>query len=331
MLNYEAARRTKDHFQTKLLKDHPEIVSIAPRLKLDAEGRPTGEAVIVVGIIRPNALRDGARRRPKPTMTSIPTRLPVIDAQGKEMRNQMVEVIIEEEGEILAEMYTARRRPCPGGYSIGHPRVTAGTLGGVANRRGKWNYILSNNHVLAATNSGAKGDPIYQPGPADGGTATDTIGELEQWVPIDFSGTKNNEVDCAIAKTLGRKRRNVARHVQGIGTPSAEADATVGQAVRKSGRTTQLTRGIILSDNATIRVRYGRGQLAVFVNQLQYTHMTLGGDSGSLIWDQNSLTVVGLHFAGSGTSSYGNKIKRVLTRLGTPRLSLSGFGRRPPA
>jgi hypothetical protein len=125
MLNYEAARRTRDHFQKQLLKDHPEIVSIAPRLKLDPEGRPTGEAVIVVGIIRRNSLRDGARRRAKAEASSIPTKLPVIDAQGKQIRSQMVEVIIEEEGEILAQMYSARRRPCPGGYSIGHPRVGA--------------------------------------------------------------------------------------------------------------------------------------------------------------------------------------------------------------
>jgi len=323
MPDYATASRTKDYFQTKLVKAHPEIVSIAPRLKLDAEGRPTGEAVIVIGVVRRIDLRDGRRHRGQGEETSIPTKLPVIDAGNKEVRNQTVEVVIEEEGEILAEMYTARRRPCPGGYSIGHPRVTAGTLGGFGRRGSKWRFILSNNHVLAATNSGARGDPVYQPGPSDGGGATDTIGQLESWVPIDFSGARNNEVDCAIARCLRRRgRNNVTRQVVGIGTPNAEADATVGQAVRKSGRTTQLTLGTILSDNATIRVRYGPGQLAVFVNQLQYTHMTLAGDSGSLIWDQKSLTVVGLHFAGSKAASYGNKIWRVLTLLGTPRLSL---------
>src|SRR5439155_18744113 len=91
-------------------------------------------------------------------------------------------VLVEHEGEIFAQMYTARRRPCPGGYSIGHPRVTAGTLGGVVRRGKTWGYVLSNNHVLAATNSGTAGDPIYQPGVADGGGTADTIAYLEQWV-----------------------------------------------------------------------------------------------------------------------------------------------------
>ncbi len=321
MPDYATASRTKDYFQSKLLQAHPEIVSIAPRLKLDAEGRPTGEAVIVIGVVRRDGLRDGPPRRGQPEETSIPTKLPVIDTKNKKARNQTIEVIIEEEGEILAEMYTARRRPCPGGYSIGHPRVTAGTLGGVGRRGRKWGFILSNNHVLAATNTGARGDEIYQPGSADGGGPGDRIGILEHWVPIDFSGG-HNEVDCAMAKTLGRWDRNSIRLVEGIGTPHAETDATVGQSVRKSGRTTQLTLGTILSDNASIRVRYGPGQLAAFINQLQYTHMTLGGDSGSLIWDQKSLTVVGLHFAGSKAASYGNKIKRVLSLLGKPKVSL---------
>jgi hypothetical protein len=97
--------------------------------------------------------------------------------------------------------------------------------------------------------------------------------------------------------------------------PSAVAEAKVPQPIRKSGRTTQLTTGSILSDNATIRVRYGPGLQAVFINQLQYTRMTQPGDSGSLIWDQKSHTVVGLHFAGSSSTSYGNKIKRVLALL----------------
>jgi hypothetical protein len=238
----------------------------------------------------------------------------MIDAEGKRVPHQMIEVVIEDEGEIFAQMYTARLRPCPGGYSIGHPSVTAGTLGGLARRAKTWDYILSNNHVLAATNSGTAGDPIYQPATGDGGGPGHTIGYLEQWVPIDFSGG-NNEVDCAIAKVKDPPNRNVTRRVQGIGMPSAVAEAKVPQAVRKSGRTTQLTTGSILSDNATIRVRYGPGLQAVFVNQLQYTRMTQPGDSGSLIWDQKSRTVVGLHFAGSSSTSYGNKIKRVLALL----------------
>ena len=314
MADYVTVSRTKDHFQAQLLRDHPEIVSIAPRLKLDDEGRPTKDGVIVIGVKKINPIRFGPGAAPRAQAAPLPTKLPVITAKGVEHKTQSVDVIVEDEGEIVLESFTAKRRPCPGGYSIGHPRVTAGTLGGVARVGSVWGYILSNNHVLAAENSGAVGDPIYQPGVYDGGTAADTIGHLDRWVPVDVSGG-NSEVDCAFAKALDPWDQNVTRHVEGIGTPAAVADATVGQAVRKSGRTTQGTTGTIVSDNATVGpLSYGGGQ-AIFINQLQYTRMTSGGDSGSLVWDQDILTVVGLHFAGSSTASYGNKINRVLALL----------------
>src|SRR5205085_6833357 len=105
------------------------------------------------------------------------------------------------------------------GYSIGHPRVTPGTLGGVVRVGTVWGYILSNNHVLGAENSGAVGDAIYQPGVYDGGTSADTIGRLDRWVPVNVSGG-NNEVDCAFAKAVDPWDQNVTRHVEGIGTPA---------------------------------------------------------------------------------------------------------------
>lgn len=312
MPDYTTASRTKVYFEARLLREHPEIVSIAPRLKRDGQGRPTHEAVIVVGVKKINPLQFGAGAAPRPP-SSIPKRLPVLTAQGVEDKTQFVEVIVEDEGEVVLESFTAKRRPCPGGYSVGHPRVALGTLGGVARRGGVWGYLLSNNHVLAAADTATLGDPTYQPGVYDGGTSADTVGEIDRWVPVNLTGG-NNEVDCALAKSLDPCNYNVSRHVEGIGTPAAEADAVVGQAVRKSGRTTEVTTGTIISDNATVRLQFGGGH-AVFVNQLQYTRMTQGGDSGSLVWDQNSLTVVGLHFAGSNSSSYGNKIKRVLALL----------------
>src|SRR5213075_551885 len=52
---------------------------------------------------------------------------------------------------------TIRQRPAPMGFSIGHPLITAGTIGArVANSSGV--FVLSNNHVLAASNDGHIGD-----------------------------------------------------------------------------------------------------------------------------------------------------------------------------
>ena len=62
---------------------------------------------------------------------------------------------------------TARHRPAPGGVSIGHIDITAGTLGCLVKRDGT-TFILSNNHVLANSNDAQVGDPILQPGPLDG-------------------------------------------------------------------------------------------------------------------------------------------------------------------
>ena len=80
---------------------------------------------------------------------------------------------------------TKRIRPAPGGVSVGHVQITAGTLGVLARRNGR-PVILSNNHVLANQNAGRVGDPILQPGPADGGRLQDTIARLVDFVPIQF-------------------------------------------------------------------------------------------------------------------------------------------------
>lgn len=53
-----------------------------------------------------------------------------------------------ERGEVAQEL-VERWRPCPGGYSIGHQLITAGTLGCYMDHVGI-PHVLSNNHVLAA-------------------------------------------------------------------------------------------------------------------------------------------------------------------------------------
>ncbi len=105
----------------------PEIVSIAPRMKLDDRGRPTQDAVIVIGIKTINPLRFGAGAAARPQAAGIPERLPVFTAQGVEDKTRFVDVVIEQEGEVVLESFAAKRRPCPGGYSIGHPNVTVGS------------------------------------------------------------------------------------------------------------------------------------------------------------------------------------------------------------
>src|SRR5260370_7949119 len=77
------------------------------------------------------------------------------------------------------------------GYSVGYPAITAGAIGArVRDALGRA-YILSNNHVLVNSNGAAIGDPEYQPGPFDGGTAADQIATLSDFQGIDFARGHN--------------------------------------------------------------------------------------------------------------------------------------------
>ena len=90
------------------------------------------------------------------------------------------------------------------GISIGHYSITAGTFGAVV-RDAATNarLILSNNHVLANSNSGSKGDTILQPGRYDGGKdPQDRIAELERFVTINWKGGDGGGV---VARSAGQQ------------------------------------------------------------------------------------------------------------------------------
>jgi hypothetical protein len=104
-----------------------------------------------------------------------------------------------------------RQRPVVAGISAGHFNITAGTIGYFcrSTRHGDDpadTYVLSNNHVYADVNQGHAGDDLYQPGPADGGTAADHFADLARWAPMHLGGTTPNRIDAAI----GRLRPGVA-------------------------------------------------------------------------------------------------------------------------
>ncbi len=238
---------------------------------------------------------------------------------------------------------TRRFRPAPGGVSIGHELVTAGTLGCWVRKDGKW-YILSNNHVLANSNAARIGDAILQPGRYDGGEwPLDRIAALSDFVEIKFakgesdckigrsaaavvnafSGKTNritavreeqpeNVVDCALAEPLSTD--DVLPEILNIGKVTGTGSAQLGTAVKKSGRTTDLTTGVIEQIDATVRVSYSATQEALFVDQLLAGAMSQGGDSGSAVLnEQNEL--VGLLFAGSDTITVINRIEHVFREL----------------
>lgn len=213
---------------------------------------------------------------------------------------------------------TKRFRPAPGGVSIGHVNITAGTLGCLVQKKGEV-FILSNNHVLANSNEGSPGDPVLQPGPYDGGQPDkDEIATLSDFVPITFekegddSDKTNNLVDCAIAKP--KKAGDVENKVLQIGAITGVKKACFDMKVKKSGRTTKLTTGTIEQVDVTSRVNYGTNKIALFTDQVMAGSMSQGGDSGSAVLDDKN-NIVGLLFAGSDTTTLINRIEHVFDAL----------------
>lgn len=220
--------------------------------------------------------------------------------------------------------------PAPCGCSIGHFNITAGTLGALArgrngDRRNRL-FVLSNNHVIADSNSGAAGDCVCQPGPDDGGSCpAGSIAILERFITLDFSGAPN-AVDAAVAWADPAKVRRDFLYLRS-GAPaffrvgSKPGMAAVNMIVGKSGRTTQVTQGRVASVTATVTVNYGGGRMALFRDQIEVRDIegrsfSQGGDSGSLVWMHDEARVpVGLLFAGGGQSTFVNHIDDVLNAL----------------
>jgi hypothetical protein len=213
---------------------------------------------------------------------------------------------------------TKRFRPAPGGVSIGHPKVTAGTLACRVLDKHSREVIggLTNNHVGALDwgelHEGKVGDSMLQPGPYDGGLeSADKIGELLKWIPVGLD--KGNLVDAAVFDS-----DELSKEVFEVGSPSHTVEPRVGMKVVKSGRTSGVTYGKILDVNATLRIDGGEGWgECTFKNQIVVTPAILSpGDSGSWVGEIDTFNTVGLGFAGSDTLSVVNRALTVEELLG---------------
>jgi len=206
-----------------------------------------------------------------------------------------------------------------------------GTLGSLVKDTVGNEYILSNNHVLARSNSARVGELIMQRGyvdtaPVCSKNGTIHVANLSKFVRLNFSGG-NNTVDAAIAKVISGQVSSTGTILE-IGTiSSTTVNPSVGLKVEKSGRTTSETTGTIASINVTVLVSgYGPcgvgTNMAKFVKQFQINSTTFsaGGDSGSLIVTRPAVgkkpNPVVLLFAGSSNSTIGNPINSVLSALG---------------
>lgn len=211
----------------------------------------------------------------------------------------------------------------------------SGTLGALVSKGGS-QYILSNSHVFAGdVVSGGNGkvaqigDDVNQPGLVDNNCSssnTNIVADVSSLSTLYPPGSTPN-VDCSIAQVRAGMVRTDGSILE-IGTLSASTvGASVGQAVKKSGRTTGLTRGTIGALNATVNVGYedecsGNSFTKTFTGQIivsQHHSSFLGaGDSGSLMVEDVATNprAVGLLYAGSSSSAVANPIGDVLSHLG---------------
>jgi hypothetical protein len=196
---------------------------------------------------------------------------------------------------------SGRRVVLQPGASVAHPDVTAGTLGAFVRDGDGAVLLLSNNHVLADTDRAQVGDPVLSPGPADGGRAAlDRVATLTSFERLSPG---RNLLDLAIAAV------DDPEHVGGNDVPEGTLSGVVeelldGVLVAKVGRTTGHTTGTVTAVELDgVSVEYGRGDVFTFDDCLEVEGdlgaFSEGGDSGSLVYDRDSLAAVGLLFAGS--------------------------------
>ena len=252
------------------------------------------------------------------------------DIIPKQIDGVLTDVI--ETGPIKALVsHTDRMRPAMGGISVGHPDITAGTLG-VFMTIDDIDVIISNNHVLANCNEAEIGDSILQPGPYDGGKLSeDEIGVLADFLPVKFEGEESNcltsqwlvgflnffmtlfkrntrfkavqsDQDNYIDMAIGFAYPGlVSKEILEIGIPKgiSATQPTVGMKVKKSGRTSGLTYSHVIQTDVTVKVGYGDSRMATFADQVMTGSLGEPGDSGSIILNEKTNEIVGLLFAGS--------------------------------
>lgn len=218
------------------------------------------------------------------------------------------------------------------GLDLANGFCCGGTLGSLIQVGGQ-KRILSNYHIFEADIvSGGNGivattgDPIIQPGLIDVGCNAGNAQEVATLVVT--SSLPGSNVDCSSANIISGQVSSDGAILE-VGTISAQTIAAfINQAVKKSGRTTGLSRASVDAINATVSVTYGNecaGGTAftkTYTGQIITTNrgskFLAGGDSGSLMVEDVTTNprAVGLLYAGSRSLAVANPIDEVLSFLG---------------
>lgn len=219
------------------------------------------------------------------------------------------------------------------GQDLANGYCCGGTLGSLVQVNGV-QFILSNYHVMEADKViggngviATTGNFVIQPGLIDVGC---NVGNAQSVATLrTVNSLPLGNVDVGLGEVVAGKVRADGAILE-IGTISSQtAAATIGQPVKKSGRTSGLTRSSVAQLNATISVTYEdecAGATAftqTFTGQIVMNNkgskFLKGGDSGSLMVEDVTTNprAVGLLYAGSSFYAIANPIDEVLTFVGT--------------
>jgi endonuclease G len=211
--------------------------------------------------------------------------------------------------EVVANPRKTRVDPIMPGISVGNVRISAGTIGCIVfDRQNGTPYVLSNWHVLQGP-KGVIGDDIVQPGPHDDNRIE--LNKLGKLVRSHLGAAG----DCAIASIESRafdpKIFKLDVVIEQLGEPE------LGDKVIKSGRTSDVTHGVVTRINTIAKINYGSpiGEQSIGGFEIGPDENNLpadgeisqGGDSGA-VWvfksgnGKPSTIMAGLHFAGEGAN-----------------------------
>ncbi|MEV6240167.1 hypothetical protein [Lentzea sp. NPDC051838] len=302
-------RMVEDEFLTR-----PGVIGVDIGEKITA-GRPTGKAAIVVYVCAKGP------QHPQQIPAQVGGVLTDVVAESIVLHRARITRTSDEQP-VAVERHPVLR----GGISIGPARsfrvvppevekagefVIAGTLGAFVITKTEPGKVLglTTFHVGCVDDSWAVGDEFVHPSRVDGGVpGADQVAVLDR---AALAGSVS-------AAGLRMGARPFRAEIIDIGAITGTARAQVGSTVRKRGRTTELTYGVIVSTDATLRLDFGDGiGIRTLRDQIRvHSADRFGdhGDSGAVLVDADN-RVVGLYVAGSGSTGFANPIEPVLRQL----------------
>jgi hypothetical protein len=206
---------------------------------------------------------------------------------------------------LLHAPHNDRVRPLRPGVSIipEHLIGGVGTLGGFLLKDGKV-YIVSCNHVLAANDPASLGLPVYQPAVGDGPMSQQDQDQVGVVTHYEVMVQGDNRLDIALAEVVLPGLPDLApQDLTEVPSGLFRVPAP-GELLRKSGRTTGLTAGQVVTVNTAVNVDFGPPTgLIRFLGTVNVAGagFVMGGDSGAWAYDAG-MNMVGMVFAGDGSS-----------------------------